>query len=1424
MKNKVFLINLIIILSIIGNFIPVCISETETWEINQSDTSSSMTMVARNNVISQSFLTPNDADTLEEIQLYFVTAGYESGYIRVGISESLTTNPYNWLDFEERNLNEFFNNGWHSFESFNIDIDPQTTYYIMFKVYGSSNDVVQIYGSCDNPYPHGQGYDYFDSDWIPRDHNDYGFLVRGKKINHQPEIPDKPSGPEEGYIGISYSYSTKSTDQDNDQIIYGWDWDDGSDIEWTDFYNSGATCTQSHSWSNTGSYDIKVIAEDEHGLQSKEWSLVLTVTISAQNQAPYTPSSPAPSDGATNQDINVDVSWTGGDPDTGDTVTYDVYFEAGDSTPDSLVSNDQSETSYDPGILNFETHYYWKIISKDNHGATKEGPVWDFTTEKEPNHAPNPPSNPNPSNHEQNVDINRNLSWSCSDPDGDPLKYHIYFGTSSDPPIVKYNHESTSYDPGTLSYETKYHWKIQAIDSTYKSTTGPLWDFTSIPAPPQPPGPPTDLMCEGKIDPEKITEEHPELSAIYNDQNKNDYAIMYEIEVGTDDEWTVAEMWDTDMMRCNVDEGNRFYKQYNGNCLQPNTTYYWRIRFRDNTYKYGEWSNTAQYTMYIVDKEFKRPHYDMTMNWARLQPDINWYLNPFPEDENLWFINYGYGNIVNYAKEYVRSGIFSEYQGVIGETLIPNGLCAETIICYSYTVPIVDGEGSGHWARISVNGSYNSWLRTKRLAGSRTCIILSANEGAISEYQFPVSEKWLKTYDLGSALTANEKYLSGNFSHDLHYTTAWLDEGKTYTIGIHAYSSLFLEAIGIGDLALKGEGLGDTEFSWLTVKLDWHNPPPSPPIHQKCPDGPQVLSHTNEIKINMNYEIQVNATDADDDNIYYRWYWDDGSTSNWIGPYKSGEIASATHQYDHPGYFFVRVQAKDDSAHGLTSRFSDEIQVNVTRPWGSLNVIKPNQDDSLYGGTTIEIEWDYEGILDENLMIEFYKEENGELTFLENITTEPIQTYDQTYSWYIDPKYQSDNYAILLINLANATISDSLTLYQNQPPNNPYNPTPENESTEVDIFSNISWNCNDPDSGDSLTYDVFFGIDETPDETELVAQKQSDTFYNPGKLDYLTTYYWQIIAYDSHNASSRSSIWHFTTNSQPDLDCDGSISWTDVEPGATVTDEFIVKNIGEANSKLDWEITEWPTWGSWTFTPNSGNDLTPEEGSITVNVEVTAPDEEDTTFLGEIKVVNKENPIDYDIIPVSLSTPISNPQVCFLAGTKITMADGSIKNIEEIRIGDMVKSFGIHSKQPITGFVSKICHHESEEMNDYYLIINHKVRVTPNHPVCMNGDFLPAADAQIGDILGIVQIQSIEKIFDQVPTYSFNVIPFFITNLELSSLQDDQFNGGFGYFADDIPASSEKLFDISEQEPLTPQQINSDMDTPSDTDINQGFL
>jgi hypothetical protein len=97
-----------------------------------------------------------------------------------------------------------------------------------------------------------------------------------------------------------------------------------------------------------------------------------------ENNPPYIPSDPLPVDGAVNQSIEVDLSWTGGDPD-GDTVIYDVYFDT-NNPPTTLVSNGQFSTTHNLGTLQNNIPYYWQIVATDSYGYTITSPVWWFMT------------------------------------------------------------------------------------------------------------------------------------------------------------------------------------------------------------------------------------------------------------------------------------------------------------------------------------------------------------------------------------------------------------------------------------------------------------------------------------------------------------------------------------------------------------------------------------------------------------------------------------------------------------------------------------------------------------------------------------------------------------------------------------------------------------------------------------------------------------------------------------------------------------------------------------------------------------------------------------------------------------------------------------------------------------------------------------
>jgi hypothetical protein len=89
-----------------------------------------------------------------------------------------------------------------------------------------------------------------------------------------------------------------------------------------------------------------------------------------------------------------------------------------------------------------------------------------------------------------------------------------------------------------------------------------------------------------------------------------------------------------------------------------------------------------------------------------------------------------------------------------------------------------------------------------------------------------------------------------------------------------------------------------------------------------------------------------------------------------------------------------------------------------------------------------------------------------------------------------------------------------------------------------------------------------------------------------------------------------------------------------------VNGSFQVENIGDSGSLLNWTVNiSSISWGTWTIAPGSGEHLTPEDGPVTVQVSVIAPDEPKSSFEGYIRVENRNDPTDFKLIPVILKTP-----------------------------------------------------------------------------------------------------------------------------------------------------------------------------------------
>ncbi len=104
-----------------------------------------------------------------------------------------------------------------------------------------------------------------------------------------------------------------------------------------------------------------------------------------ENHPPNEPNTPDPADNAVRVQIDsvLTLSWSGGDPDVIDTVTYDLYWGT-DSSSLALTAQDISITQHLMTDLSPGVSYFWKIVAKDNQGLETAGPVWRWTSDGDP--------------------------------------------------------------------------------------------------------------------------------------------------------------------------------------------------------------------------------------------------------------------------------------------------------------------------------------------------------------------------------------------------------------------------------------------------------------------------------------------------------------------------------------------------------------------------------------------------------------------------------------------------------------------------------------------------------------------------------------------------------------------------------------------------------------------------------------------------------------------------------------------------------------------------------------------------------------------------------------------------------------------------------------------------------------------------------
>jgi hypothetical protein len=96
-----------------------------------------------------------------------------------------------------------------------------------------------------------------------------------------------------------------------------------------------------------------------------------------------------------------------------------------------------------------------------------------------------------------------------------------------------------------------------------------------------------------------------------------------------------------------------------------------------------------------------------------------------------------------------------------------------------------------------------------------------------------------------------------------------------------------------------------------------------------APNKPNKPTGSTTTKVGEEYTYSSSTNDPDGDQIWYKWDWDDGTDTGWLGPYNSGETCEASHIWEEKDDYSIRVKAKDE--HGKESAWSDSLVVSMPK-------------------------------------------------------------------------------------------------------------------------------------------------------------------------------------------------------------------------------------------------------------------------------------------------------------------------------------------------------------------------------------------------------------------------------------------------------------------------------------------------------------
>jgi PKD repeat protein len=240
-------------------------------------------------------------------------------------------------------------------------------------------------------------------------------------------------------VGESISFdSSNSSDPDAGNVLsFSWNFGDG---------NTSSEASPSHIFESAGSFDVILTVSDNLGLTSTPFQISIAVNEQTQNNAPSADFSVSANPTEVGDSVAFDSS-ASGDPDSGDTLSFNWDFDDGTSS-----QIEQPTHSYDTAGT-----YTVSLVVTDNHGLSSNPFSMDIVVE---NTNTNNPPTANFSASGNPVDAGETINFDSSgsfDPEGDSLTYAWNFGDGNASQLQQPSHsydDSGTYDVSLVVTDT----------------------------------------------------------------------------------------------------------------------------------------------------------------------------------------------------------------------------------------------------------------------------------------------------------------------------------------------------------------------------------------------------------------------------------------------------------------------------------------------------------------------------------------------------------------------------------------------------------------------------------------------------------------------------------------------------------------------------------------------------------------------------------------------------------------------------------------------------------------------------------------------------------------------------------------------------------------------------------------------------------